>query len=295
MSARIIDGNLLAGQLLDQVRNDVRRFRAAGKPICLAAIRIGNDPAAAAYARSQSKSAAACDIEYRSIELSADILMSGALAAIDQLNKDPNISGIMLHLPVPLQLDAFALQQSISPAKDVEGIGATNLGLMFMSKPALLPCTAAAAMACVESLNDPIEGRRAVIVGRSVIVGKPLTLLLLAMNATVTVCHTRTKDLNRYTRDAELLLVAAGVPGLIGAEHVSKGAVVIDVGIHRVARQDKDGQTIKATVGDVRFDEVAEVASAITPVPGGVGPLTVAMLLGNAVKAAEWAHRDPRA
>jgi methylenetetrahydrofolate dehydrogenase (NADP+)/methenyltetrahydrofolate cyclohydrolase len=295
MSPYLINGSILAERQREQIRNEVRSLRSEGVLPCLAAIRIGEDPAASAYARSQAREASSCQIEYRLVELQPDILVTGALAVIEELNTDPSISGIMLHLPLPAHLDAFLLQQAIAPRKDVEGVGATNLGLLLMGRKALVPCTAAAAMACLKSLANPIEGRQAVVVGRSVIVGKPLALLLLESHATVTICHSRTRNLSELTRRAEILMVAAGRPGLIGAEHVSPGCIVIDVGIHRVESKQSDGKPIMKTVGDVRFDEVAAIASAITPVPGGVGPLTVAMLLENTVRAAKREKQDPRA
>jgi methylenetetrahydrofolate dehydrogenase (NADP+)/methenyltetrahydrofolate cyclohydrolase len=295
MSAHLINGTLLAEQHRERIRIDVNKLRGDGISPCLAAIRIGSDPAAMAYARSQAREAAACGIAYRIVELPSDTLITGALAIIEELNADSEISGIMLHLPLPPHLDAFTLQQAIKVHKDVEGVGAANLGLLFMDRDALIPCTAAAAMACLDSHPISVEGRQAVVVGRSVIVGKPLAILLLGRQATVTICHTRTRDLADSTKRAEILMVAAGRPGLIGAEHVSAGCVVIDVGIHRVDSTQPDGKVIKKTVGDVRFDEVASIASAITPVPGGVGPLTVSMLLANTVQAAKREKQDPRA
>jgi methylenetetrahydrofolate dehydrogenase (NADP+)/methenyltetrahydrofolate cyclohydrolase len=211
--------------------------------------------------------------------------MSVAAAAIEALNAEPAVSGIMLHLPVPEPLDGFALGQTIAAGKDVEGVGAGNLGLLAMGREALVPCTAAAAFACLTSTGMNIKGCEAVVVGRSVIVGKPLAMLLLAAHATVTQCHTRTRDLAAHTRRAEILVAAAGVAGLIGAEHVSPGATVIDVGTHRVSTTGAGGEKRVKTVGDVRFDEVAPIAKTITPVPGGVGPVTVAMLLANTVSA----------
>jgi methylenetetrahydrofolate dehydrogenase (NADP+)/methenyltetrahydrofolate cyclohydrolase len=175
----------------------------------------------------------------------------------------------------------------ISPAKDVEGVGARNLGLLTMGREALVPCTAAAAFACLNATGVNISGVNAVVVGRSVIVGKPMALLLLGAHATVTQCHTRTRDLSAHTRRAEVLMVAAGVAGLIGAEHISPGTIVIDVGTHRIPDAGSTETGSFKIVGDVRFEEVAPIAKAITPVPGGVGPVTVAMLLLNAVTACE--------
>ncbi|MFH1420338.1 MAG: bifunctional 5,10-methylenetetrahydrofolate dehydrogenase/5,10-methenyltetrahydrofolate cyclohydrolase [Planctomycetota bacterium] len=285
MAATLIDGKALAAEIRERVTQDAEALRNEGRPPCLAAVLLGNDPAAASYAQSQAKHASAVGIEYRLVELPTDAAMKDAVAAIAALNGDPSVSGIMLHLPVPDGLDAFALQQTIAVGKDVEGVGAANLGLLVMGKETLVPCTAAAAFACLKSTGLDITGKEVVVVGRSVIVGKPLAMLLLAAHATVTQCHTRTKDLAAHTRRADILVAAAGAVGLIGAEHVSPGAVVIDVGTHRVPTTDAEGNRKMKTVGDVRFDEVTPIAQAITPVPGGVGPVTVAMLLSNTVAA----------
>ena len=285
MSAVLIDGKALAAQIKQRAAEDAAKLRHLGRPPCLASVLIGNDAAAASFARSQAKNAKSAGIEYRLIELPSGTDMPAAINAIAKLNDDPFVSGIMLHLPVPNPLDGFALQQRIAARKDVEGVGAANLGLLAMGREALAPCTAAAAFACLESTGVEIKGREVVVVGRSVIVGKPLAMLLLNAHATVTQCHTRTRDLAAHTCRAEILIAAAGVVGLIGAEHVLPGAMVIDVGTHRVPASDAPGETKMKTVGDVRYDEVAPIARAITPVPGGVGPVTVAMLLANTVAA----------
>ncbi len=285
MGAKRIDGKALATKIRDRITKDVAALRGQGCVPCLAAVLIGEDAAAASYARSQAKHAQAVGIEYRLVELPDSADSATAAAAMEGLNAERAVSGVMLHLPVPDHLDAFTLQQAIAAEKDVEGVGATNLGLLAMGREALVPCTAAAAFACLETTGIEIRGREAVVVGRSVIVGKPLAMLLLAAHATVTQCHTRTRDLVLHTRRADILVAAAGVAGLIGAEHVAPGATVIDVGTHRVSVTDEQGEEKMKTVGDVRFDEVAAVAGAITPVPGGVGPVTVAMLLSNTVAA----------
>lgn len=285
MSARIIDGKAIAATIKARVAEEVAGMKARGRSPCLAAILIGDDPAAASYARSQEKHAGEVGIDYRLIRLPASATQADAAEAIRRLGADAGVSGIMLHMPVPRSMDGFALQQLIDPAKDVEGVGATNLGLLAMDRDALAPCTAAAAMECLRSVLPDLKGRDAVVVGRSVIVGKPLAMLLLAANATVTQCHTRTRQLPDHTRSAEVLMVAAGVAGLIGPEHVAPGTVVVDVGTHRVTLIDAAGREVSRTVGDVRFDEVGHLASAISPVPGGVGPVTVAKLLENTLKA----------
>lgn len=287
MAATLIDGKTIASRIRESTTRLAAEFSRKGHPPVLAAVLIGDDAAAHSYARSQAKQAQTIGIEHRLVQLPATIAQEEAFAALERLNLDPAVSGIMLHLPVPKTLDGFALQQRIAVTKDIEGVGAANLGLLVMGRDALVPCTAAAAMACLQSAVPDLAGKEAVVVGRSVVVGKPLAMLLLAAHATVTQCHTRTRDLAAHTRRAELLLVAAGAPGLIGAEHVAPGAVVIDVGTHQVETTGADGKQTNRLVGDVRFDEVAAIAGAITPVPGGVGPVTVAMLLANTAAAAQ--------
>ncbi len=282
MSASLIDGKALAARIREGVARRAAALREKGRPPKLACLLIGDDPASISYAGSQQKHAEGVGIDYELRCLPSDCDMPTALSAVDALNVDTNVSGIIIQMPVPKPLDGFALQQRIAASKDVEGVGAANLGLLAMGRDALAPCTAAAAFACCKASGVDMTGKESVVVGRSVIVGKPLAMLLLGANATVTQCHTRTRDLAAHTRRAELLFVAAGVPELIGAEHVGEGAIVIDVGTHRVDAA--DGK--KKTVGDVKFDEVAAIASQITPVPGGVGPVTVAMLLENTVAAA---------
>lgn len=291
MSAQIIDGKAISAAIRTETSAGAAALRAQGTVPKLAALTVGDDASAAAYAESQRKDAAGVGIEYERVALPAGAAESDAISEIERLNRDASVSGIILQMPLPKSWDAFALQQRIASAKDVEGVGSANLGLLFMGREALVPCTAAAAFACLKATGVPIEGRDAVVVGRSVIVGKPLAMLLLHSHATVTVCHTRTADLAAHTRGAEILMVAAGVAGLIGAEHVAPGTIVIDVGMHRVNVVAADGTHQKKTLGDVRFDEVAPLARAITPVPGGVGPVTVAMLLANTLRAAERAAR----
>ncbi len=287
MTAKLIDGKTIAAQVRQRLAQRVEALRCRRRKPRLAALVIGEDPASKSYALSQQKNAREVGIDHRLIELPKTTTQGEAVEVVEAMNRDPAVCGIMLHLPVPNGLDGFALQQRIAPSKDVEGVGATNLGLLAMGQEALAPCTAAAAMACLQFVVPDLTGRDVVIVGRSLIVGKPLAMLLLHAHATVTQCHTRTRDLVEHTRGAEVLLVAAGSPGLIGAEHVAPGTIVIDIGVHRVKIIDAQGNEQVRTVGDVRFDEVSPIASAITPVPGGVGPVTVAMLLANTVQACE--------
>ncbi|MCZ6683586.1 MAG: bifunctional 5,10-methylenetetrahydrofolate dehydrogenase/5,10-methenyltetrahydrofolate cyclohydrolase [Planctomycetota bacterium] len=285
MSSELIDGKAIAAEMRSRISNEIAALNNASSRPCLATVVIGDDPSAASYARSQAKHAASVGLECRRVELAADSDMATALKTIESLNADDSVSGIILQMPVPAGLNGFALQQAIAPVKDVEGVGPANFGLLAMGSEALVPCTAAAAFACLNSTGVDLRGLEAVVVGRSVIVGKPIAMLLLSAHATVTQCHTRTRDLISHTRRAEILVVAAGVARLIGAEHVSPGAIVIDVGMHRIVEDAPDGTRKTGTVGDVRFEEVAPMARAITPVPGGVGPVTVAMLLANTVKA----------
>ena len=287
MVGNLIDGKALAAEIRASVAQRAAALRQRGHVPTLATVMIGDDPAAASYARSQARHAESVGIEHRIVSLPQDATLVAASAAIAQLNADSAVGGILLQMPVPAPLDGFALQQMISPAKDVEGVGARNLGLLTMGREALVPCTAAAAFACLNATGVNISGVNAVVVGRSVIVGKPMALLLLGAHATVTQCHTRTRDLSAHTRRAEVLMVAAGVAGLIGAEHISPGTIVIDVGTHRIPDAGSTETGSFKIVGDVRFEEVAPIAKAITPVPGGVGPVTVAMLLLNAVTACE--------
>ncbi len=285
MAAQLIDGKALAATIREDLTRRVSALREGGQLPCLAAVLVGDDGGAESYALSQARHAESIGIDYRLVRLPADTYEAEIRGVLDRLNTDAAVSGIMLHLPLPKPVDGFSLQQFIAAEKDVEGVGATNLGRLAMGREALAPCTAAAAFACLKSTGVDIAGKNAVIVGRSVIVGKPLGMLLLGANATVTHCHTKTRDMGAHTRNAEIIFAAAGAPGLIGADHVSAGAIVIDVGTNRVPSPDGSGKSM--LVGDVRFEEVKAKASWITPVPGGVGPVTVAMLLANTVAAAE--------
>jgi methylenetetrahydrofolate dehydrogenase (NADP+)/methenyltetrahydrofolate cyclohydrolase len=208
------------------------------------------------------------------------------LAKIDRLNADPSVTGIILQLPLPEHIDTAAAQYRVDPYKDVEGVNPANIGWLFYREPIIAPCTALAVNEMVRRSGTTVRGAAAVVVGQSRIVGKPITMFLLDQMATVTGCHIATRDLAAHTRAADILVVAVGKPQLIGRDHVKPGAVVIDVGINRVREKSPDGKTVRRTVGDVDFDAVSQIASAITPVPGGIGPLTVAMLLRNTVEAA---------
>jgi methylenetetrahydrofolate dehydrogenase (NADP+)/methenyltetrahydrofolate cyclohydrolase len=244
---------------------------------------IGSTAAGELYAKRQGEACRAVGIEYELLTLPADADKRRVQDIFHSLNTDPRVTGIMLHLPVPSHLNATELQYLIDPTKDVEGVNPANIGYVVYGQTLIAPCTALAAVELIKSTGVQIRGAEAVMVGASQIVGKPVALLMTELMATVTTCHIATKDLALHTRRADILVVAVGKAGLITADHVREGAVVIDVGINRVALADGT----KKTVGDVAFEEVSKKAGWITPVPGGVGPMTVAMLLKNTLRSAE--------
>ena len=285
MTATLIEGAKIAERLASQTAGLVRDLRAKRRTPMLVALLAGDAKAAASYARSQAMRAEKVGIDYRLEQFPASATTAEIVLAVDRLNCDRSVSGIMFHLPAPPQIDAAAIQERIAAVKDVEGVGAANLGMLALGRDALAPCTAFAAFECIKFVCPDMTGRRAVVVGRSPIVGKPLAMLLLAANATVTQCHSKTRDLARHTREAEILIAAIGKPGFIRAEHVGRGAIVVDVGTNRVEVADAGGAKKTRTVGDVFFDDVSPIASAITPVPGGVGPVTVEALLANTAAA----------
>ena len=280
MAATLIDGIALA----DAIKQDVRaRAAALGRPVHLTAILVGATQAAELYARRQADACRAVGINYELLTLPADITQKALKTEIRRLNDDASVTGIMMHLPLPDHLDAPRMQYEIDVVKDVEGVNPANIGYVVYGHTLIAPCTALSVIELIRSTHREIRGAEAVVVGASEIAGKPIALLLAEQMATVTLCHVATKDLKSHTRRAEILVVAVGKPGLIGADAVRDGAVVIDVGINRVTLADGT----KKTVGDVDFDAVREKASHITPVPGGVGPMTVAMLLRNTLRSAE--------
>ncbi len=287
MTARLLDGKRLAAQVREQTAERVRKLSARGRPPLLAAVLVGDDSGAVLYADSQRKKCAELGIEYRLERLTADAGPRRLAELIGRLNGDDAVDGVILQQPLPKGWDAAAAQSAVLAEKDVEGVSPQSLGLLAYGRPALLPCTALAAWELVRSSGVGVEGAEAVVIGRSQIVGRPIGLILLNNHATVTTCHTRTRDLAGTARRADILVVAAGRPRLVTADFVKPGAVVIDVGTNRVEVADSDGRQVKQTVGDVDFESVSEIAGAITPVPGGVGPVTVALLLRNVVDAAE--------
>ncbi len=286
MAAKIIDGHAVAERIRVDVRRQVEEFAQKGVRLKLAALMVGAPPAGLVYARSQERQCAEMGIAYELIQLPLECGAEGLAERIEQLNRDPAVTGIMMHLPLPQWIDTTAMQYRINPYKDVEGVNASNIGMVFYAEPIIAPCTALAVMELVRETRTEIRSAEAVVVGQGPIVGLPISVFLVQQMATVTCCHIATRDLAAHTRRADLLIVAAGKPGLITADLVKPGSVVIDVGINRVKTINAEGQSTVKTVGDVDFDAVREVAGAVTPVPGGVGPVTVATLLRNTVEAA---------
>ncbi len=275
MAARIIDGKAVAARLRERVAAEVATLP---EPPGLATILVGDDPASAVYVRMKREDSAEVGIRSVHHEPGGDISQAELLALIEALNADESVDGILLQLPLPAHLDQDPLIAAIDPGKDVDGLTPLSAGLLAQGRPeALVPCTPRGVIELLREAGAELDGARAVVVGRSILVGKPLAALLLAENATVTHCHSHTRDLAAVCREADILVAAAGSAGLIGAEMVRPGAIVIDVGTNR----GEDG-----LVGDVDFEAVKEVAGAITPVPGGVGPMTRAMLLVNTLEAA---------
>jgi methylenetetrahydrofolate dehydrogenase (NADP+)/methenyltetrahydrofolate cyclohydrolase len=279
MTARLIDGKALAQQFRSEAAVRVERLKAQGVTPGLAVVIVGEDPASKVYVRNKALACEQAGMHSEVHALPADTSQSQLLAFLARLNADPRIHGILVQLPLPKPLDAHAVIEAIDPGKDVDGFHWQNVGGLVVGEAAFYPCTPWGVMKMLEEEGVKVEGKHAVVVGRSNIVGKPMALLLLNASATVTVCHSRTPDLGAVTRQADILVAAVGKARMIRADMVKPGAVVIDVGINRLP----DGKL----AGDVDFGPVAEVASMITPVPGGVGPMTIAMLLANTVKSAE--------
>lgn len=288
--AHIIDGKALAKRIKEEARQEVAALAEQGTKVSLDAIMVGDPDTGEIYARSQRQRCEEVGIEYRLHTLGGDATNADVRNQIIELNRDPAVTGILLNLPLPEGIDAPAMQYYIDPYKDVEGVNPANIGLLFYEDPIMAPCTALAVMEILKEAGCEAHGLNATIVGQGAIAGRPVSLFLLHQMATVTSCHIATRDLLEHTTNADLLVVAVGKPGLIRREHVKPGAIVIDVGINTVV--DKSGQ--KRIVGDVAFDEVKEVASVITPVPGGVGPVTVAILLRSAAEAARKQAVTPR-
>ncbi len=278
MTAQLIDGATLAREKISQLKQIVTSLKARGVTPGLAAVQVGDDPASRIYVRNKVRACSEAGVESFNHALPADCSEADVLELLGQLNTDARVHGIIVQLPLPKHLDARRLTQAVAVEKDVDGFNWKNLGALVEGAPGILPCTPRAAMVMLDSARIPIEGRHAVVVGRSNIVGKPVALLLIGRGATVTVCNSRTPDLGAITRQADILVVATGKAALVTGSMVKPGAAVIDVGINRLP----SGKI----AGDVAFDEAKEIAGWITPVPGGVGPMTVAMLVENTVSAA---------
>jgi len=278
MAAELIDGKAIAAAVREEVARDVAEWTAAGHPAPgLATVLVGEDPASAIYIGGKQKASAEVGIEGFDHRLSHDASHDEVERLLQRLNDDPSVSGILLQLPTPPQVDGGALTELIAPEKDVDGLTPVSTGLLAKGRPGLRPCTPAGVMELLRRHDVALEGAEAVVVGRSDLVGKPVGALLLAANATVTTCHSRTRDLAAVCRRADVLVAAVGVPQLVRGDWVKDGAIVIDVGINR---------TDDGLVGDVEFAAARERARLITPVPGGVGPMTIAMLLRNTLDAA---------
>ena len=276
--AKILDGKAAAAGVRSEVASEVAGLREQGVPVRLDVILAGDDPASLTYVASKERDSEEVGIESRVHRFSADVAQRELSDLVGRLNEDSAVSGFFIQLPLPEKLDPMPLISSISPARDVDGLSPESVGRLVVGLPSLLPCTPHGVIQLLKRNGIELSGREAVVVGRSNLVGKPLAQLLLRENATVTLCHSRTRDLPEVTRRADILVVAAGKREMVGAEHIGEGAVVVDVGIHR---KEEGG-----LVGDVRFDEVEPKAAWISPVPGGVGPMTRAMLLHNTVTAA---------
>jgi len=295
MSAQTIDGEATAAKIKEQLEPDIDGLKAKGKPPHLVALMVGDNPATRIYSNSQKKSCEELGIEYTLEQLPDDTTGQGLEKRIKELNRDGSANGILLQMPLPQGVDARELQAMIAPNKDVEGMNPANMGMVVYGRPRLAPCTAMAAVELIKATGVELEGKEVTVVGHSEIVGKPVSLLLLDQFCTTTVCHIATRDLAHHTKNAEILVVAVGKAGLIKGQMIRPGAIVIDVGINRITLKDEKGNPVltskgkpkKITVGDVVFDEAKEIASHITPVPGGVGPVTVAILLRNTVEAAK--------
>lgn len=277
--ANIINGKLVAEQVKNNVRNEVEQLKNSGVDICLAVILVGNDPASKVYVRNKKLACEKVGIISKEILFDENISQTELVSAIKDLNNDNKINGILVQLPLPKHLDEKEIIRSIDPMKDVDAFHPVNVGKIMIGEYDFLPCTPAGIVDLIDSTGIDICGKNCVVVGRSNIVGKPMTMLLLNRHGTVTVCHSKTNNLIDFTKNADILVAAVGIPNFITADMVKPGAVVIDVGINRM----QDG----SLCGDVDFSNVEKVAGYITPVPGGVGPMTIAKLMENTLRAAK--------
>lgn len=282
MSAHIIDGKAVSDRVKTRIAADVAALKADGRSVGLAVILVGDDPASHIYVRNKIAACEKTGIVSTEHRLPADVSAEEVLRVIEGLNKDASIHGILLQLPLPAHLDENRMVLAISPDKDVDGLHPVNAGRLMAGLPGMVPCTPQGSLILIKEVQQDLTGLHAVVIGRSLLFGKPMAQLLLAENCTVTHCHSKTRDLPALCRQADILVAAVGRAGMVKGDWIKPGAIVIDVGINRVAE--------KKVVGDVAYDEARAVAGAITPVPGGVGPMTIACLLGNTLKAATDAH-----
>ncbi len=300
MPARVLDGKAIRDSILEEIRSRVTRFAAAGVRPGLAAVLVGDDPASRVYVRNKIRACERIGAYSEAVRLPVETTTEELLAVVDRLNRRDDIDGILVQLPLPAHIDSSRVLFAVSADKDVDGFHPVNVGKLATGQSCLAPCTPRGLIEILRRSAIPVSGRHAVVVGRSNIVGKPAALLLLAEHATVTICHSRTPDLPEVCRRADILVAAAGKPAMLTRKHIREGAVVLDVGINRVedpslaerllahapGRLEQFRKGGSALVGDVHPGDVQEVASAYTPVPGGVGPLTIAMLMSNTVEAA---------
>lgn len=276
---QIIDGKAISAQIKDEVKEKVAALKAEGKNVCLAVIQVGADPASSVYVGNKKKACAYVGIESLAYELPEETTQEALLDLIADLNQKDAVNGILVQLPLPRHIDEDAVIRAIDPKKDVDGFHPQSVGALCIGQPGFVSCTPAGVIELLKRSGVEIAGKECVVIGRSNIVGKPMAILLLRENGTVTVAHSRTKNLEEVTKRADILVVAVGKPKMITRAYVKEGAVVIDVGIHR----NEKGKLC----GDVDFEDVAPVSSAITPVPGGIGPMTIAMLMYNCVRSLE--------
>jgi len=298
MTARRLDGAAVAQQIQAELAGELLALRGRGVWPGLGVLLVGDDPASAVYVRSKTRRSEELGLRHETHRLPASASTLEVLAVVDELNRRPEIHGILVQLPLPPQVESQRVLDAVRPEKDVDGFHPENLGRLAQKRPRFVACTPAGVMELLRRSGVELAGRRAVVVGRSDIVGKPMALLLMHADATVTVCHSRTRELAAVTREADVLVAAIGRPGAVRAEHVKPGAVVVDVGINRVSDPALARELVEperfaefekrgyALVGDVHAPQVSAVAGALTPVPGGVGPLTIAMLMANTVRAA---------
>lgn len=280
---KIIDGKAISTQIKDELKEKVAEYRKNGVEITLAVIQVGDDPASSVYVGNKKKACAYVGINSQSYELPESTSQDELLELVDELNNDDKVNGILVQLPLPKHIDENSIINAISPLKDVDGFHPVSVGNLSIGQPGFVSCTPAGIIQLLKRTGIDINGKECVVIGRSNIVGKPISMLMLRENATVTVAHSRTENLAQVTKRADILIVAIGKPKFITSEYVKEGAVVIDVGIHR-----NDNNKL---CGDVDYDDVSSVAGAMTPVPGGVGPMTIAMLMSNCVESVKLQNR----